>query len=185
MKKSWIIIVIAIILITVLYIIEYSKIEYSGNQDMANLDGLDFNHVAKEWEPFYRVRATIIDGQSARFSIPDELLKKEGKKIELTGAAVFYGNGCERSGDQITVSDFFLIPSLGLAEACVIQPDIEMRWTVRINLKNDWKIHYEEMISMMARVKGRFRIDTSNPYESVFFIDDAVVEIFRGEETNS
>lgn len=177
MRKKWIIGFILILIIGILYLAQMKDVEMGSNMQVANLDKLNRSEAGQAWEPFYRVRATIIDGHSARISIPKELIKRNGKEIKLTGAGVFYGNGCMRDGDTITITDFFLLPSPGLAEACEIMPDIEMRWTVRVNLKNNWTVHYLDMIGMMATVKGRFRIDTSKPYEAVFYIDDAVAGI--------
>ena len=182
MKKRWIVSFVSLLIVAGLYLVEMSKIDYSSIQGIANLDELKSDEIASEWEPFYRVRATLLDGQSARFSIPNELRKKIGHDIELIGAPVFFGNGCMREGDTITVSRFYLLPSLGLAQACEIQPDIEMRWTIRVHLKELWILHRDDMIKPMAKVKGRLRIDTSEPYEGVFFLDDAVTAIIQKNE---
>ncbi|MDZ7723931.1 MAG: hypothetical protein U5R06_14265 [candidate division KSB1 bacterium] len=183
MKKQWPVIFIAFLIITGLYLLELSKIRSSGNSDMATLDELDIDKSAAAWEPFYRVRATLIDGQSARFSIPGQMKKAQGQYYKLTGACVFYGNGCSRRGDTVTVSEFYLLPSLGLANACVIEPDIEMRWTVRVMLSEDWILHRDDMINSMARVSGTFRIDTSHPYEGVFFLDQAAAHLITDPDT--
>ncbi|MBD3377798.1 hypothetical protein GF406_22400 [candidate division KSB1 bacterium] len=181
MKKKWPVLLVALLIVSGLYFIEISKIEVSGNPDMANLDELAYDKTAQAWEPFYRVRATLIDGQSAHFTIPNNLQNMVGKKMELTGAGVFYGNGCSRQGDTITVREFYLLPSLGLAQACVIEPDIEMRWTIRVILKENWILHRDDMINNMSTVKGRFCIDTLKPYEGVFFLKDATAHVFSKE----
>ncbi len=175
MKPKWIVIFVSLLIVAGLYFVEISKIHYSGNQSFATLDDLPMDETASEWEPFYRVRATLLDGQSARFSIPDELRDNQGKELELTGAVVFFGNGCTREGDFVTVSRFYLLPSLGLAQACVLQPDVEMRWTILVNMKEDWILHCDDMINALATVKGRFRINESKPYEGIFFLDDAAL----------
>ena len=184
MLKKWVFAIVIVLILIGLSVVQFNKIDISGNVRIANLDDLKIDEAARVWEPFYRVRATIIDGQSARFSIPRELQEKEGKTIELTGAGVFYGSGCSRKNDSITVTDFFLLPSLGLAEACELQPDMEMRWTIRVYLKNKWVVHRDDMISMVSKVKGEFRIDTSKPYEAVFHIDNAIAEIVPEDERN-
>ena len=177
MKKQWPVILIILLIVAGLYLVELSKISSSGNTDMATLDELDTDKTAAAWEPFYRVRATLIDGQSAHFSIPRQLQKAHGQNYKLTGACVFYGTGCSRRGDTVTVSEFYLLPSLGLANACVIEPDIEMRWTVRVILREDWVLHRDDMIHCMAMVSGTFRIDTSHPYDGVFFLDQAAAQL--------
>ncbi|MDB4335071.1 hypothetical protein OAA06_01795 [bacterium] len=175
--RKWIIGLFLVGLIAGLYIIELSKIDLENSNFSANLDRLETGEAESGWESFYRVRATLIDGQSASFSIPQDLQDKKGKILELTGAAVFYGSGCILKGDSVLINDFFLLPSLGFAEACVLQPDEAMRWTIRINTKEPWLIRRIDMIGAMVKVKGVFRIDTSKPYESAFFIDDAAAEL--------
>jgi hypothetical protein len=181
MKKKWPVILFAVLIVAGLYFIEISKIKVSGNPDMANLDELSYDKTAQAWEPFYRVRATLIDGQSAQFSIPNRLQEKIGKEIELIGAGVFYGNGCSRQGDTITVKEFYLLPSLGLAQACVIEPDIEMRWTIRVILIENWILHRDDMINNLSTVRGRFSIDTTKPYEGVFFLKEATAHVISKE----
>lgn len=95
MKKNRLIIVSVIALLASLYFIEISKVKNDGVNNMPTLDNLQTDEVSANWEPFYKVRATIIDGQSAGFSVPDELRNKAGKGISLLGAVVFRGNGCE------------------------------------------------------------------------------------------
>jgi len=179
MKMKWLIVFLILLIVSGLYLLQMSTIDYNSIQDIANLDDLKNDEAAVAWEPFYRVRATLIDGQSATFSIPDELSDKVGQDMELTGAAVFFGNGCTREGDTITVSRFYLLPSLGFAQACEIEPDIEMRWTIRVHVKEHWILHRDDMINAMAKVKGRFRIDTSEPYDGVFFLEDASPSIMQ------
>lgn len=176
--KKWIIGAVICLFVVGLYVIELSRIQTDNiTQSMPTLDELEVDEAAREWEPFYRVRATIIDGQSADFSIPRELRESVGREMELTGAAVFFDAGCKSYGDSATVNSFFLLPSLGLAEACVILPDVAMRWTIRINTRNNWLISRNDMISTEVKVKGKFRINTEKPYEAAFFLDDADVEL--------
>ena len=146
--------------------------------NMPTLDHLKTDETAKNWAPFYKVRATLIDGQSASFSIPKEIRNKNGKEIKLTGAVVFRGNGCEIIDNNTTrVNYFFLLPSLGLAQACVLQPDVAMRWTIRVNLENAWVLNRNQMINAEAIVSGRLKIDTSKPYEAAFIIENATAEL--------
>jgi hypothetical protein len=70
MLKKWGFAGSIVVVLTVLYIAQLSKIDRSGNVKLANLDELAIDEAGLAWEPFYKVRATIIDGQSARFSIP-------------------------------------------------------------------------------------------------------------------
>jgi hypothetical protein len=182
MYKQWIVVVLCLLIVAGLYMVQISKLPYSGNPNIATLDELSVDETASAWEPFYRVRATLLDGQSARFSIPDELRNLVGKELQLTGAAVFFGNGCTREGNSITVSRFYLLPSLGLAQACNIQPDIEMRWTIQVLLREPWVLHRDDMIDAMATIKGIFQIDTSKPYEGVFFLEDAVAHLVPADE---
>ncbi|MDO8952014.1 MAG: hypothetical protein Q7U86_05270 [Draconibacterium sp.] len=178
MKRNWLIILFIISVLAALYFIEMSKVKSGGENSMPTLDNLQTDEISGNWEPFYKVRATIIDGQSASFSIPDELRDKEGKELKLSGAVVFFGNGCEII-DSITtrVNTFFILPSLGLAQACVLQPDVAMRWTIRVNLANPWILSRNEMIDAEATVSGIFKIDTSKPYEAAFIIENASAEL--------
>lgn len=178
MKKNWLIIFSVIALLAVLYFIEISKVNTESVSNMPALDKLQPDEISKNWEPFYRVRATIIDGQSASFSIPNELKNKEGKVIKLAGAIVFFGNGCKIINDSTTeVYSYFLLPSLGLAQACVLQPDVAMRWTIRVNLTLPWILSRNEMIDTEASVSGVLKIDTSKPYEAAFFLENASAEL--------
>lgn len=178
MKKNWLTVLIVIGIVTAMYFIEISKVDSGGVNSMPTLDDLHTDEVSKNWEPFYKVRATLIDGQSARFSIPKEITNKNGKDIKLTGAVVFRGNGCEVvNHDTTIVNYFFLLPSLGLAQACVLQPDVAMRWTVRVNLDNSWVLNRTEMIDAEATVSGTLKIDTSKPYEAAFMIENATAEL--------
>lgn len=174
MRRNWLIILLVISALTALYFIELSKVESGGVNSMPTLDQFESDEISKQWEPFYKVRATLVDGQSANFSIPEKIRKNEGKEIQLTGALVFRGNGCEIIDNNTTrVNYFFLLPSLGLAESCVLQPDIAMRWTIRVNLENPWILNRIEMIGAEATVTGMFKIDTSKPYEAAFIIENA------------
>lgn len=182
--KKWGIAILIVAVIGFLYFIEFSKIQ-TGNESsdaMPTLDDLTFDEADQNWEYFYRVRANIIDGQHAEFSIPKELLELRGKEMELTGAAVFFSPGCRAVGDKIAVQSFFLYPTLGLANACTHLPEVAMRWTIQINLEEDWLLARTDMIQTVVHVKGTFRIDTEKPYESAFFLDQAEVEFVPEEE---
>jgi hypothetical protein len=63
-----------------------------------------------------------------------------------------------------------------------MQPEIAMRWTVRVFLKNSWVVHYVDVIRMVAKINGQFRIDTSKPFEAAFYLDNAVAEIVPENE---
>ena len=172
--KKWGIILTIVITIAVLYYIELSKIESSALVPTTTLDNLKVDEAAKEWGPFYRVRVNIIDGQTADFSIPEELKDKTGKKIKLKGAVVFFDSGCREVDDEkIAVNSFFLLPTLGFAEACAIAPSISMRWTIVVTLSKEWVISRLDMIKAEAEVEGIFHIDTSKPYDAAFFLDAA------------
>jgi len=178
MKKNWLIILSIVVLLIVLYLIEMSKIKPGDRTNMPTLDNLQTDEISKNWEPFYKVRATIIDGQSANFSIPEEIKNNEGKELTLSGALVFFGNGCRMINDSTTeVSSFFLLPSLGLAQSCVLQPDVAMRWTIVVNLAEPWILNRNEMIDAEAIVSGTFKIDTSKPYEAAFYIENATAKL--------
>jgi len=178
MKKNWLIILSVTALLAVLYFIEISKVKTESVSNMPTLDNLQTDEISGNWDFFYKVRATIIDGQSASFAIPNELKDKEGKEIKLAGAIVFFGNGCRIINDSTTeVYSFFLLPSLGLAQACVLQPDVAMRWTIRANLTLPWILSRNEMIDTEASVSGILRIDTSKPYEAAFILENASAEL--------
>lgn len=179
--KKWGIIVLLAGVITVLYLAEFRRVEFRGARELVDLDHLVADANAARWEPFYRVRATIIDGQTVRFNIPRELQQLDRQAMEMTGAALFTGTGCDRSGDTVTIGSFFLLPSTGLVEACEIQPDMELRWTIAVNLRSPWILHYEEMIGAMVEVSGLFRIDTTRPFEPAFYLEGARSELIRGE----
>lgn len=182
--KKWGIAIIIVVLIAGLYFIEISKIN-TGNDtsgSMPTLDHLETSESARNWDDFYRVRATIIDGQRAEFSIPENLLNARGKTMELTGAAVFFSPGCQKAGDKIAVRSFYLYPTLGLANACEHLPEVAMRWTIRVNPKNDWLLSRPEMIGARVKVEGIFRIDTEKPYDAAFFLDSAHVELIAETE---
>ena len=182
--KKWGIAILVLIVIAGLYFIEFSKIE-SGNDTsnaMPTLDELSFDNSSENWGDFYKVRANIINGQRAEFEIPKSLEQKTGQEMELKGAAVFFSPGCKFAGDKIAVHSFFLYPTLGLANACSHLPEVAMRWTVRVNLQEDWLLANTDMIDARVKVKGFFRIDTQKPYESAFFLDSAKVELLPEEE---
>lgn len=183
MKIHWFVVFAVVLMIAGLYLVEISKIPTGVRSNLATLDDLEETETAAAWEPFYHVRATLIDGQSAQLTVPNELRSREGQEMELTGATVFFGNGSERKGDTVTISQFYLLPSLGLAQACEIQPDIEMRWTILVQLKEKWILHRDDMIDAMTTVKGIFRIDASNPYDGCFFLDNAAAELAAGNES--
>lgn len=178
MKQNYLIILFIIFIIAVLYFIEMSKVKTGGVNNMPTLDNLATDEISANWEPFYKVRATIIDGQSASFSIPEELKNKEGKRLKLAGAVVFRGNGCTMIDNvKTSVNYFFLMPTLGLARACELQPDEAMRWTIRVDLATPWILNRNEMIDAEATVTGIFKIDTSIPYEAAFFIESATADL--------
>lgn len=179
---KWVVFFLCLLITAGLYLIEISKIHDPNDLTSTRLDHLDYDETSSAWAPFYRVRATLIDGQSARFSLPSEVKEKEGHEIEITGAAVFYGNGCTRENEFVTVSQFYLLPTLGLAQACVVQPDEQMRWTLQVHLQEPWILHCDEMINAMTTVQGLFRIDTSKPYEGIFFIDNAEATLVLSED---
>jgi len=174
MKKNLLIILSVITIVAVLYFIEFSKLKPGSKGKMPTLDNLQSDEVSKNWEPFYKVRAKIIDGESASFSMPKEIIDNEGKELKLNGAIVFRGNGCEIiNNNQTRVHYFFLLPSIGLAQACVLQPDVAMRWTIRVNLASPWILSRNEMINAEAVVSGILRIDISKPYEAAFILENA------------
>lgn len=178
MKKNRLIVLFIMVILAALYFIEMSKVKPGMENNMPTLDNLQTDEVSENWAPFYKVRATIIDGQSASFSIPKEIRNNNGKKIQLAGAVVFRGNGCEMIDNNTTqVNYFFLLPSLGLAQACVLQPDVAMRWTIRVDLENPWILSRNEMIDAEAKVSGILRTDTSKPYEAAFIIENATAEL--------
>lgn len=182
--KKWGIIILIVIIVVGLYFIEFSKIESDNESSaaMPTLDNLKFDESTKNWENFYKVRAEIIDGQTAEFDIPKDLKNAVGSEMELSGAAVFFSTGCKMVDDKVHVHSFFLYPTLGLANACAHLPEVAMRWTIIINLENDWILSRTDMIDATVNVKGVFRIDTQKPYDSAFFIDNAVVLIRKNEE---
>lgn len=182
--KKWGIAILIVAIIAGLYFIEFSKVNTDNKETVPTLDELEFDDTTRNWDDFYRVRANIIDGQTAEFTIPTKLQKKVGEEMGLRGAAVFFSPGCKAKGEDIAVHSFFLLPTLGLANACIHLPEVAMRWTIRINLEQDWVISREEMIQTLVNVKGTFRIDTEKPYESAFFLDNAKVELIQEEENN-
>lgn len=178
MKRNWLIVLLVVVLVAVLYLIEFSKIKTESAGNMPTLDNLQTDEISKNWDAFYKVRATIIDGQSANFSIPEELKILEGKDLKLSGAAVFFGNGCEMVNDSTTkIKSFFLLPTLGLAQSCVLNPAEAMRWTIMVNLKESWVITRNDMINTEVIVTGKFKIDTTKPYEAAFYLENATVNL--------
>jgi len=179
MSKIRLIGIVLVVLLIALYLIEMSKFKTGiVINNMPTLDNLHTDDAAKTWDLFYKVRATINDGQSASFSIPDGLKESEGKPLRLSGAVVFRGNGCEIiNNNETSVRYFFLLPTLGLARACELQPDVAMRWTIRVNLAEPWVLSRNDMIDAEAIVSGIFKIDTSQPYEAAFIIEKANVEL--------
>jgi hypothetical protein len=173
MKINWLIVLLAVVLIAALYLIEISKVK-NDNAIMPTLDNLQIDGMTYNWDLFYKVRATIIDGQSANFSIPVELKKLEGSVISLSGAAVFFGNGCEVLNDSTTIiNSFFLYPTLGLAQSCVLNPAEAMRWTIMVHLASPWSVSRNDMINAETIVSGTLRIDTSKPYEAAFYLENS------------
>lgn len=174
MKRNWLIFLCVIFIVAALYFIEISKVKTDGRNNMPTLDNLQTDEISANWEPFYKVRATITDGQSASFSIPEELKDKAGQEIKLSGAVIFRGNGCELIDNNKTRVNFFLlVPTPGLAQACELQPDVAMRWTIRVDLATPLILNRNEMIDTRVKVSGIFKIDTSHPYEAAFFIENA------------
>ena len=179
--KKWGIVAGITLLVFLLYYIEINKIDTANSEFIPTLDELKSDDDVRGWDAFYRVRATIIDGQTADFSVPKELKAAEGGEMILTGAAVFFGNGCKEMDEGIAVSTFYLLPTPGYAEACEVQPDVSMRWTIMVNLENEWVLSRTDMVSTMAKVSGTFRIDTKKPYEAAFFLDNATAELTAEE----
>jgi len=169
------------VLIALLYYAEFSRISTTPASDLPGLDNLESSELTRLWEKFYRVRAHIVDGNKAEFDIPDDLRLLEGSRISLKGAADFYSNGCKKEGEMISVSSFLMVPTVGIVNNCEIVPDVEMRWTIMVNLREDWLLTREEMICAEAIVNGRFRIDTTHPYDAAFFLDDATCELAEFE----
>ena len=180
--KKWGIAILVIIIIAALYVIELSKIDTQPENAWLNLDELEISEADRQWDVFYKVRAKIIDGQTAEFTIPRDLRRMEGKEMELTGAAVFFSNGCRAEGDKVAVKSIFLLPTLGLANACVHLPEVAMRWTIIVSFNDEWLITRDDMINAMVKVKGIFRIDTTKPYDAAFFIDHATVSPVNDRE---
>jgi len=182
--KKWGITILIVALLAGLYFIEFSKIETGTirSQTMPTLDNLKYDEAASNWEDFYKVRTTIIDGQRAEFDIPQKLKAKVGTEMKLSGAAVFFSPGCKFIGDKIAVHSLFLYPTLGLANACIHLPEVAMRWTIRVNLADDWVISQTDMIDAMVNVTGTFRIDTNQPYDAAFFLDNAKIEFTQKKE---
>lgn len=178
MKKNWSILVLLVLVVSTLYFIELSKVKSDSSNSIPTLDNLSSDEISENWDAFYKVRANIIDGQSAEFSIPQKIKDKEGKELKLSGGPVYFGNGCRIIDDSTTeVSSFFLLPSLGLAKACELQPDVAMRWTVLVRLANPWRLNRNEMANNEVAVAGEFKINTSKPYEAAFYLENAFAKL--------
>lgn len=177
MQKKWLLILVVSLLVIGLYFIEFSKIDKGNTTNLPTLDHLEVDTMGAKWAPFYQVRATILNGQTARFIIPYEIHQNNGKQIEIEGACSFTGSGAQSFGDSVRITHFYLLPTVGLATACEILPDIKMRWTLKVQLQNPWMIKRSDMIRAEAKVKGDFRIDTSTPFDAAFFIDNASTQL--------
>jgi len=70
-----------------------------------------------------------------------------------------------------------LLPTLGLANSCVLNPAEAMRWTIMVHLAEPWILNRNEMINTEAIVSGTFKIDTSKPYEAAFYIENATAKL--------
>jgi hypothetical protein len=73
-----------------------------------NLDELEISESDRQWDPFYRVRARLIDGQTAIYH-PARTAAPGRQGNTLTGAALFFSNGCYAAGDKIAVKSMFLL----------------------------------------------------------------------------
>ena len=153
------------VLLTGLYIAEWRKLERLPGTTLPSLEELDVRSSDAAWAPFYRVRATLLDGQRARLKIPEELMQAAGHPMRLSGYARYFGNGCRMLDDgRVAVRSFYLLPTSALVDACEIRPDIGMRWTLLVNLKAEWLMERSQMVGVGVTVEGRFRIDETRPY---------------------
>lgn len=178
MKTNWSILLLLVLVVSALYFIELSKVKSDSSNSIPTLDNLSSDEISGNWDAFYKVRANIIDGQSAEFSIPQNIKDKEGKELKLSGGPVYFGNGCKIIDDSTTeVTSFFLLPSLGLAQACTLQPDVAMRWTILVRLAKPWRIDRNEMVNREVVVAGAFKINTSKPYEAAFYLENALAKL--------
>ncbi len=176
--KKMVISLAAVLLLAALYLAELGKIAYRDAGGMPTLDDLERRSDGALWDLFYRVRVTIIDGQSADFAIPAALRELDGSEIDISGAVAFRGDGARPLGsNRVAVAFFDLVPLLSMAYGCDILPELAMRWTLVVRPAEEWTLTREEMIEAEVRVRGRFRIDASEPYNAAFFIDDAAVEL--------
>lgn len=179
MKKT-VIVLASGLLLAALYLAELGKIEYRGAEGLPTLDALESRRDGGLWDLFYRVRVNIIDGQSADFDLPAPLRALHGRDMAISGAVAFRGDGARPVGsNRVAVAFFDLVPLLSMAYGCAILPELSMRWTIVVTPADEWILTREEMIDAEACVRGRFRIDTSEPYNAAFFIDDAVVELIE------
>jgi len=178
-KRSLIAIPLALLL-AALYWVEYNKIRVDQSSNALTLDHLQRDSSGELWDLFYRVRATLIDGNSADFRMPAALLALEGRRISLSGAAAFRGDGSRAfDAERVAIRFFDLLPLVTLAYGCDNLPDVAMRWTVVVTPRTEWVLTRIEMIDAEVAVQGRFRIDPSQPYNAVFFIDDATVDLIE------
>ena len=179
MKKTLIFLASGLLL-AVLYLAELGKIEYRDAEGIPTLDALESRRDGDLWDLFYRVRVKILDGRSADFDLPAPLRELHGRDIEISGAVAFRGDGARPVGsNRVAVAFFDLVPLLSMAYGCEILPELSMRWTIVVTPAAEWILTREKMIEAEARVRGRFRIDTSEPYNAAFFIDDAAVELIE------
>lgn len=172
---------LVLILLGMLFAIEFSKIRNFEATDLLNLDEMQTHESGWLWDEFYKVRVRIEDGQRASFKIPNNLKCMDGQPLEIIGAAVFFGSGCQEKNNKIAIQSFFLYPTLGLANACEHLPEVSMRWTILVNLEQALLLSREEMIQATVKVKGKFRIDTSKPYDAAFFLDNSAVNLLITE----
>jgi hypothetical protein len=179
MKKTLAVLVSGLLL-AALYLAEFGKIAYRDAQGMPTLDALELRGDGALWDLFYRVRVKIIDGQSAAFDLPAALRELHGREMTISGAVAFRGDGARAVGsNRVAVTLFDLVPLPGMAYGCEILPELSMRWTIVVAPAQEWTLTREQMIEAEARVRGRFRIETSDPYNAAFFIDDAAVELLE------
>ena len=178
MKRA-VIFLAAGVLLAALYLVEMNKIGVREETDgVLTLDDLQEDASGELWDLFYKVRVVIIDGQSASFDIPAALKEREGELMEICGFAAFRGDGARPvDGQRVAVLFFDLMPLLSMTYGCEITPEVSMRWTLVVNLREEWVLTREEMINAEVSVRGRFRIDTSRPYNAAFFIDDATSQL--------
>ncbi len=166
------------LLLTALYWVEYSKIRVDQSAGALTLDNLERARSGELWDLFYRVRVTLVDGNSADFKLPAELRALEGQRISLSGAAAFRSDGARAlDAERVAIRFFDLLPLVALAYGCDNLPDVAMRWTIVVTPRDEWVLIRSAMIDAEVAVEGVFRIDTSQPYNAAFFMDDATVDL--------